>query len=635
MRNLFRKGKAYAPAPRRGGRPWLSKTRGGLALSWAPKAGGVRDWLRASFHGLFAPHRKASAAWGTKNGGVSGAVGSLLRVLTGSRMTSSLDWAQKPSGFRKGVASALQAICLALVLALSARKFHGAYGAEDTLVNLLSWLPVLVRGALLACAIMAAYIAVINRPGLRRAWRAQFHAADVLLHFGLAGVLFAGGLEAPSATALAAQQGPLVLAYYLALPLLWLGYIVFGLRIVLSGWSDVEAETRQKAVAVGIATLLGLVAWRIFERSEFPNATLITEVAVAIAGWFSALLGHPITQIGINPFGWPIYRTGGLEVAIAPSCAGLEGILLSSCLLLAVVLIERKQLRLGRAFVLIAMAAAVSFALNALRIALLLYIGDRISIDVALNGFHSNFGVVSVVVITAMFTWVIRRLAGTARSEPATVATPPAFEEANLKLAIPLMITIAATLLLGMFSGRFNWLYPLPVGLAAYAVWRLRLLEASDGWTITWLPLAAGLLAFFVWIALVPPDMARSAAFEDDLYSAPAVLSAVWLLARIAGSVLIVPITEELAFRGFLLPLAATRLAPRLGNRGAKLVALLATAIGFGLVHSQIAAGITAGLAFGLVYLRRGEVMDAILAHATTNFMVFIYAMTISRWSYL
>ena len=531
----------------------------------------------------------------------------------------------------------LQAICLALIIVLSSRKFHGAYQASDTLVNLLSWLPVFVRGSLVGCAMMAAYLAVIDRPGLRRAWFAPVKAGDVILHFGFATVLFVGELLAPPAVALSVQHDPIVLAYYLTMPLIWLGYLAFGLRIPFSGWSSVEQDTRRKGIATGIATLIGIISWRLFERAAFPNATLITEIAVTIASWFSSLIGHPIARIGINPYGWPVYRTGGLDVAIAPSCAGLEGILLSSCLLLSVVLIERKQLRLGRAFALIVLAAAISFMINALRIALLLYIGDRFSVEVALNGFHTNFGLVSVIVVTAIFALAIRRLAGTAPrgSAVATADQGSPLDEADLRFAIPLMVSIAATLLCGLFSGRFNWFYPVPVGLAAYTAWRLGVPKQEDGWIMTRLPLIAGLLAFLIWIAIVPADAARSDTFIDDLYSAPLVVSLAWLLARLAGSVLIVPIIEELAFRGFLMPLVAAWVSPRTGIRIGKVLALMATAIGFGIVHSQVVAGFTAGLAFGLVYLRRGEVKDAILAHATTNFLLFCFAMARAQWSYL
>ena len=69
---------------------------------------------------------------------------------------------------------------------------------------------------------------------------------------------------------------------------------------------------------------------------------------------------------------------------------------------------------------------------------------------------------------------------------------------------------------------------------------------------------------------------------------------------------------EEGFFRGYLLA--------RLERAGlGRPFALLASAALFGLLHERWLAGAAAGLVFGLVFLRRDRLADAIAAHAAAN----------------
>jgi CAAX prenyl protease-like protein len=59
------------------------------------------------------------------------------------------------------------------------------------------------------------------------------------------------------------------------------------------------------------------------------------------------------------------------------------------------------------------------------------------------------------------------------------------------------------------------------------------------------------------------------------------------------------------------------------------------SALTFGILHSAWLAGSLAGLVYAGVYLRRGKLYDAVLAHAITNLLVALYAVLFERWSYL
>jgi membrane protease YdiL (CAAX protease family) len=78
--------------------------------------------------------------------------------------------------------------------------------------------------------------------------------------------------------------------------------------------------------------------------------------------------------------------------------------------------------------------------------------------------------------------------------------------------------------------------------------------------------------------------------------------------------VLVAPVTEELLFRGLLLP----GLAARYGTR----IALFATSLLFGLYHLDVQAAVYAtlmGLLLGAVRVRAGSVLPAIALHAGFN----------------
>lgn len=107
-----------------------------------------------------------------------------------------------------------------------------------------------------------------------------------------------------------------------------------------------------------------------------------------------------------------------------------------------------------------------------------------------------------------------------------------------------------------------------------------------------------------------------------------------WPLAlmRLAGSALLVPVMEELFWRSLILrwleeaDFAAVDPA-RVGFR-----ALLLSSVAFGLEHSQWAAGILAGLAYGWLYLRSGNLWVVVAAHAVTNAGLGLWVLATGAW---
>jgi CAAX prenyl protease-like protein len=106
-----------------------------------------------------------------------------------------------------------------------------------------------------------------------------------------------------------------------------------------------------------------------------------------------------------------------------------------------------------------------------------------------------------------------------------------------------------------------------------------------------------------------------------------------WLLFRVLGSVLTVPLAEELAFRGYLtrrLIRADFQEVPL--GRFTWLSFLISSAV-FGALHGRWLAGTLAGMIYALALYRRGRLADAVLAHATTNALIAAYVLTTGTWS--
>lgn len=531
----------------------------------------------------------------------------------------------------------MQVLILALTGFVAAQQFQGADQSVRPLAGLLAWLPVSVRGVLLASVAVLAHCFALYRQDLHEAWERAPSVRTFLAHFSLAIANFIAVAAAPPLVAAMKSGSTAWLAYYAVAPVLWAGYLATGFVLLVPGWSGLARVIRLRAGALGGLVLLCYVGWRVFEQSGYPSSRLFIQATMAVASWMSAGIGHPLWFVKIAENGIPVYRSGTFTAFILPGCSGLEGMMLTAGMLLAAVVLERRRLRIWFALLMVALAACCAFLANAVRLVVLFYIGDKWSPDVADTGFHANFGVVSFVCISIVFFLAMRRYGDTARSSPVDqvpqridlLPVPPT------RLAYPLMASIASTLLVGLFNGNFNWLYPVPTLLAAMLLVRLRLPENEPEWTISFVPLSAGVLVFWLWIMLVPTDADVSARFAETLFGASPFVATPWLLVRFAGSILVVPISEELTFRALLVPWTMRTLDRHVARGLLAPLALGMNAVAFGAMHSGIMAGTAAGLVFGLVFWRRRSCRDAILAHACSNLLLCLYALGSGQWSYL
>jgi len=191
---------------------------------------------------------------------------------------------------------------------------------------------------------------------------------------------------------------------------------------------------------------------------------------------------------------------------------------------------------------------------------------------------------------------------------------------------------------LGVSQDTLRWLYPAKILLVAAllaAFWRqyheLADFRLSASQLLT--AIAVGVVVLVLWINLDAGWMVVGSAPGFD----PRVDGRIdWLLAavRIAGAALVVPVMEELFWRSFLMrwivaPDFESVEPSRLGPKSFVIAVLL-----FGVEHNLWLAGVVAGAAYSLLYMRHRRLWSPILAHAVTNGLLGIWVLQTGSWSF-
>jgi CAAX prenyl protease-like protein len=137
-----------------------------------------------------------------------------------------------------------------------------------------------------------------------------------------------------------------------------------------------------------------------------------------------------------------------------------------------------------------------------------------------------------------------------------------------------------------------------------------------------------------VWILLEPALTGQpQPALPAELAAIPTWLAALWLVFRVFGSALVVPIVEELAFRGYLLRKLAARNFEDVDPRHFAPFAFLVSSVLFGALHGRWLAGTLAGMAYALAVYRHGRLGDAVIAHAITNALIAASVLLFGQWN--
>lgn len=314
--------------------------------------------------------------------------------------------------------------------------------------------------------------------------------------------------------------------------------------------------------------------------------------------------------------------TPSFQVEIFYPCSGYEGILHISVFVAIFLWLFRNELSFPQAFWLLPVGITAIWLANAVRIATLIVIGTSLSPKIAVEGFHSQAGWIAFVVIALGLVVLSYRLRFFMADEPSSsmIKSGPSFATA---LLVPLIVLMAASMVTLAFSDGFEALYPLQVVAAATALWYYRKVYRELGWAWSWQAAAIGVAVFLPWRLLEPSIDGSQPEWAGGTLSTGS--AAVWLAFRVFGLVIIVPLVEELAFRGYLLRKLIASDFEKVRPDQFTWFSFIASSILFGLLHERWLAGTLAGMAYALALYRRGQLGDAVLAHIITNALVAFF----------
>jgi exosortase E/protease (VPEID-CTERM system) len=391
----------------------------------------------------------------------------------------------------------------------------------------------------------------------------------------------------------------------------------------LESWRSIARTYSRQIVLCGCVAIL-IVAGSTMAQLLWP---LLAEVTLQSVKWVLSAF-YPLADHGSKH----VVGTLTFAVDVAPQCSGIEGIGMILVFVGLYVWLFRAQLRFPAALWLFPIGVAAIWTANVLRIVALIAIGSSFSSEIALGGFHSQAGWIGFCGVSLALIMIADRVSRP-RGQAFATATQEESSDGVRALILPLMVSLGASMLVdAASSGTFRVGYPLIAVATLAVIWYYR----SHYRSYVGLPDAAtvgiALAVFIAWLLLVPPDPERGAMLAADLRELPAGMQILWLVFRVAGSVIAVPIVEELAFRGYLLPRLAGHPPGGLGFKRAPWLAIAVSSGMFGLMHANWLAGFLAGAGFAFALIRRNRMGDAIWAHAICNGLIALAAIAFGRW---
>jgi len=185
-----------------------------------------------------------------------------------------------------------------------------------------------------------------------------------------------------------------------------------------------------------------------------------------------------------------------------------------------------------------------------------------------------------------------------------------------------------------------RWLYVMKVTAVGLLLWYLRkhyteLYKCSKlSAKHLGISVLAGVVVFIAWVNLDLSWMqigTTSSGFNPTDQNG---MNWLLVIARISGAALVVPIMEELFWRSFLMRWLVSIDFLKVEPQRVGWIALFVSSLLFAIEHNLWLAGFMAGLVYGLLYIRSGNVWVPMIAHAVTNAMLGFWVLYTRSWAF-
>lgn len=203
---------------------------------------------------------------------------------------------------------------------------------------------------------------------------------------------------------------------------------------------------------------------------------------------------------------------------------------------------------------------------------------------------------------------------------------------------VPMALFMALTLVEGSIGGVYVWLYIVKVILvtASLVVFRGPLRDYRFDVRVLLPAIVVGLLVFAEWILIDPHtphlSMGKRVAFDPTTLPEPQHL--LFLIFRLFGLTITVPIMEELFWRSFLIRYITTEKFLSIPPYAFSWGAFAAVAGAFAVAHPEWLAALICAFAYGLLLRQTKSLFACAIAHGVTNLTLGIYVLSTHQWMY-
>lgn len=383
---------------------------------------------------------------------------------------------------------------------------------------------------------------------------------------------------------------------------------------------------RRAGLTLAVVTAAGAAAPALAMKLQ-PVWQLETIAAATFGAvrWLVGALGYEVVADPVRKH----IGAGDFMISVAPVCSGIEGIALVTIFVTLYLWLFRAELRFPRALLLYPLGIAASACLNVVRIGALLILGIEGQPELAVGGFHSHAGWVmftavalGIIAVARRVTWFNRAAVPAPSGAAPRAALPPLRQDPVAARILPFAVFMLTAVVAPAISPNPAMFYPIRVVLLASAV--LLVWPGLRGivWRVAPAAWLAGIAVGVIWVLIpVPPTEGPP---PYGTLSGGLVL--LWFLFRGIGTVILVPLVEELFFRDYLEGRLRGAPADAPAPLWRTVAAIAVSALLFAALHDRWAEAFVAGVVFSLVLRRSGRIADAIAAHAAANLVVFAVA---------
>jgi CAAX prenyl protease-like protein len=182
------------------------------------------------------------------------------------------------------------------------------------------------------------------------------------------------------------------------------------------------------------------------------------------------------------------------------------------------------------------------------------------------------------------------------------------------------------------------WVYPLQTFVCALLLLRFWRAYALSFPKRLGFGFAVGVVVFVLWIS--PQAFfgfpSRNIGFNPEVFTNNSSLYWLTVVLRFARLVIVVPLVEEIFWRGFLLRYLIDEQFDRVSFGSFTWLSFVVVTLAFGLSHSMAdwAAALVTGILYNLVAYRSRSLSTCVITHAVTNLLLGAWIMHTKQWGF-